>query len=224
MITAHIPIQQYVANNICSHQQIDVGSESEMGVHPAAEACLRSRWGEVVVVGDCIPATMASLLKAHTPVTSKLKSSLMLFIFKCSLLDRRHLVRHTSHGRARRSSAPSRADSRSALTPKQWHSLETCSGICHNPAPREEKHKRTRLLVYTHIQICRNTCLPTSASATTLRNEKLFAKKHVKDFFFLCSINVDKSFICGEDVCCKCHSTGFPSVWLRCDTCNSGAN
>lgn len=32
-------------------------------------------------------------------MTSKLKSSLMLFIFKCSLLDRRHLVWHSSRGR-----------------------------------------------------------------------------------------------------------------------------
>lgn len=32
-------------------------------------------------------------------MTSKLKSSLMLFIFKCFLLDRRHLVWHSSQGR-----------------------------------------------------------------------------------------------------------------------------
>ena len=51
---------------------------------------------------DCIPSrVMASLLKAHTLVTSKLKSSLMLFIFKCSPLDRRHLVLHASQGRPR---------------------------------------------------------------------------------------------------------------------------
>ena len=42
---------------------------------------------------------MASLLKAGALVTSKPKSSLMLFIVKRSPLDRRHLVRHASRGR-----------------------------------------------------------------------------------------------------------------------------
>lgn len=60
---------------------------------------------------------------------------------------------------AQRFSAPSRADSRSVLTPKQWDSLETCSGICHNPAPHEENTNALSSL-FTHIQICRNACLP----------------------------------------------------------------
>ena len=61
---------------------------------------------------------------------------------------------HPKGGRgAQRFSAPSRADSRSVLTPKQWDSLETCSGICHNPAPHEENTN-------AHILICRTACLP----------------------------------------------------------------
>lgn len=44
----------------------------------------------------------ASLLKnTSSSVTSKPKSSLMLFIFKCSPLDRRHLVPRPSHGALR---------------------------------------------------------------------------------------------------------------------------
>lgn len=67
---------------------------------------------------------------------------------------------HPKGGRgAQRFSAPSRADSRSVLTPKQWDSLETCSGICHNPAPHEENTNALSSL-FTHIQICRDACLP----------------------------------------------------------------
>lgn len=47
-------------------------------------------------------STAASLLKnTSSLVTSKPKSSLMLFIFKCSPLDRRHLVRRPSQGAPR---------------------------------------------------------------------------------------------------------------------------
>lgn len=67
---------------------------------------------------------------------------------------------HPKGGRgAQRFSAPSRADSRSVLTPKQWDSLETCSGICHNPAPHEENTNALSSL-FIHIQICREACLP----------------------------------------------------------------
>lgn len=98
---------------------------------------------------------------------------------------------HPKGGRdAQRFSAPSRADSRSVLTPKQWDSLETCSGICHNPKKTKKerrKHKCTQLLVYTHPDL--SQCLsPTSASATTLEIKRMFAQKSksVKDFIFLC--------------------------------------
>lgn len=74
---------------------------------------------------------------------------------------------HPEGGRgAPRSTAPSHADSRSVLTPKQWDSPETRSGICHNPAPQWRKHKCTQLLVYTHPDLSR-FFPPTSASATT---------------------------------------------------------
>lgn len=62
------------------------------------------------------------------------------------------------HG-AQRFSVPSRADSHSVLTPKQWDSLESCSGICHNPAPHEE-NTNALISLFTHIQICRTACLP----------------------------------------------------------------
>lgn len=51
---------------------------------------------------------------------------------------------------AQRFTAPSCADSRSALTPKQWDSPETCSGICHNPAPRKE-NKNALNILFAHI-------------------------------------------------------------------------
>lgn len=74
---------------------------------------------------------------------------------------------HPTGGRgAQRFSAPSHPDSRSVLTPKQWDSLETCSGICHNPAPQRRKHKCTQLLVYTHPDLSQ-WLSPTSTSATT---------------------------------------------------------
>lgn len=124
---------------------------------------------------------------------------------------------HPKGGRgARRFSAPSHSDSRSVLTPKQWDSLETCSGICHNPAPRRGKHKFTQLLVYTHPDL--SPCLsPTSASATTQEivcPTPIRAKKKVRlrlDFF-LHSINVSRSLICGKRACCKCQKTNIPSV------------
>lgn len=72
---------------------------------------------------------------------------------------------HPEGGRgAPRSTAPSHADSRSVLTPKEWDSPETRSGICHNPAPQWRKHNCARLLVYTHPDLSR-CFLPTSASA-----------------------------------------------------------
>lgn len=67
---------------------------------------------------------------------------------------------------AQRFSAPSRADSRSVLTPKQWDSLETCSGICHNPAPHGENTNalsslfthisRSVAMLVSHLNICHN--------------------------------------------------------------------
>jgi len=128
---------------------------------------------------DCIPGrVMASLLKAHTLVTSKLKSSLMLFIFKCSPLDRRHLVRHASQGRPRCSALlgsithrqPLGADTKAVGLTRDllWNLSQSCTAW--------RKHKCTQLLVYTHPDL--SQCLsPTSASATTLENKRLFAQK-----------------------------------------------
>lgn len=62
-------------------------------------------------------------------------------------------------GGARCFSAPSRADSHTVPTPKQEDSLETCSGICHNPAPHEENMNALSSL-FTHIQICHRAHLP----------------------------------------------------------------
>lgn len=95
---------------------------------------------------------MASLLKAHTLVTSKLKSSLMLFIFKCSPLDRRHLVRHASQGRLRCSALlgsitrrqPLSADTKAVGLTRDllWNLSQSCT--------TRGKHKCTQLVVYTH--------------------------------------------------------------------------
>lgn len=152
---------------------------------------------------DCIPSrVMASLLKAHTLVTSKLKSSLMLFIFKCSPLDRRHLVRHASQGRPWCSALlgsitrrqPFGADTKAAGLTRDllWNLSQSCT--------TRRKHKCTQLLVYTHPDLSQYLS-PTSATATTLEKKRdcLPKKsKSVKDLIFLCEINVNKSLICGN--------------------------
>ena len=125
---------------------------------------------------NCIPGrVMASLLKAHTLVTSKLKSSLMLFIFKCSPLDRRHLVRHVSQGRPRCSALlgsitqrqPLGADTKAVGLTRDllWNLSQSCT--------TRRKHKCTHLLVYTHPDLS-HYMSPTPASATTVENKTLF--------------------------------------------------
>lgn len=92
---------------------------------------------------------------------------------------------------AQRFSAPSRADSRSVLTPKQWDSLETCSGICHNPAPHEENTNALSSL-FTHIQICRNACLPLQHLPPHQKTRDCLPQKKKESplkiwFFFFCA-------------------------------------
>ena len=125
-------------------------------------------------------------------MTSKLKSSLMLFIFKCSPLDRRHLVRRASQGRPRCSALlgsitrrqPFGADTKAVGLTRDllWNLSQSCT--------TRRKHECTQLLVYTHPDLSR--CLsPTSASATTLENKRLFAWEKKKEsplkirFFFV---------------------------------------
>lgn len=128
---------------------------------------------------DCIPSrVMASLLKAHTLVTSKLKSSLMLFIFKCSPLDRRHLVRHASQGRPRCSALlgsitrrqPFGADTKAVGLTRDllWNLSQSCT--------TRRKHKCTQLLVYTHPDLSQYLS-PTSAAATTLEKKEIVCPK-----------------------------------------------
>lgn len=104
-------------------------------------------------------------------VTSKLKSSLMLFIFKCSPLDRRHLVWHASQGRPRCSALlgsitlrqPFGADTKAVGLARDllWNLSQSCS------RRHDEKHKCTE-------PPCLHTCIsvgerssPASASGTT---------------------------------------------------------
>lgn len=114
-------------------------------------------------------------------MTSKLKSSLMLFIFKCSLLDRRHLVLHASQGRPRCSALlgsitrrqPFGADTKAVGLTRDllWNLSQSCT--------TRRKHKCTQLLVYTHPDL--SLCLsPTSVSATSLENKRLFTQKKKK--------------------------------------------
>lgn len=111
-------------------------------------------------------------LKRHMLVTSKLKSSLMLFIFKCSLLDRQHLVWHASQGRPWRSALhgsitrrqPFCADTKVVGLTRDllWNLSQSCT-------TRKKKYKCTQLLVYTHPDL--SHCLsPTSASAIMREN------------------------------------------------------
>lgn len=158
MITASLALQFFRTDNLeppTDWCRIWIGN----GVHSSRGLSLKEAGGG----RDCIPArVMASLLKAHTLVTSKLKSSLMLFIFKCSPLDRRHLVRHASQGRPRCSAflgsitrrQPLGADTKGVGLTRDllWNLSQSCA--------TRRKHKCTQLLVYTHFQICRNTCLP----------------------------------------------------------------
>lgn len=94
---------------------------------------------------------------------------------------------HPEGGRgAPRSMAPSHADSRSVLTPKQWDSPETRSGICHHPAPQWRKTQmrsapclhtsRSVVMLPPHLSICHHTRLFGPSSSRK--------RKSIKDFFF----------------------------------------
>lgn len=95
-------------------------------------------------------------------VTSKLKSSLMLFIFKCSLLDRQHLVWHTSQGRPWHSALhgsitrrqPFCADTKVVGLTRDllWNLSQSCT--------TRKKNTNALSSLFTHIQICRTACLP----------------------------------------------------------------
>lgn len=106
---------------------------------------------------------MASLFKAHLFQTSKLKSSLMLFIFKCYSLDRQHLVRHTSHGR------PWCSTNLGSITCRQPLAVDTKAvplvrdllwNLSQSCIVWKKKKKTTNALsspVYTHV--CCKACL-----------------------------------------------------------------
>lgn len=159
-------------------------------------------------------------------MTSKLKSSLMLFIFKCSPLDRRHLVRHTSQGRLRCSALlgsitrrqPFGADTKAVGLTRDllWNLSQSCT--------TRRKPKCTQLLVYTHPDLSR--CLsPTSASATTLENKRLFAqkkRKSVKNLIFFFSDKCQQKFNLWKGSVLQMPKHRLPVfVWFRHDTWNS---
>lgn len=134
-------------------------------------------------------------------MTSKLKSSLMLFIFKCFLLDRRHLVWHSSRGRPWCSALygsitrrqPFCADTKAVGLTRDslWNLSQSCATM-----------KKTQM----HSAPCLHTsrsvaCFPpTSASATTqdCLPHPLPGKQSPLTafffFFFFASINCQQMF------------------------------
>lgn len=116
-------------------------------------------------------------------VTSKLKSSLMLFIFKCSPLDRRHLVWHASQGRPWCSALlgsitlrqPFGTDTKAVGLARDllWNLSQSC-----NRHHDDEKHKCTELLVYTHAYLSTSARLPPQHLAPHRRWFSLFTHAH----------------------------------------------
>lgn len=129
-------------------------------------------------------------------VTSKLKSSLMLFIFKCSPLDRRHLVWHASQGRPRRSALlgsitlrqPFGADTKAVGLARDllWNLSQSCTTTKKTQmrsAPCLHTSRSVAALV-SHLSICHRTrdCLP---PPPPLKKKKEGPLK-IRFFFFLC--------------------------------------
>lgn len=128
-------------------------------------------------------------------MTSKLKSSLMLFIFKCSLLDRRHLVWHSSRGRPWCSALhgsitrrqPFCADTKGVGLTRDslWNLSQSCTTM--------KKNTIALGSLFTHIQICRDASFPPQH----LPSRKIVCPsssgkwKSIKDLFFFPEINVD---------------------------------
>lgn len=181
------PTQQLVRTDVWEPQTHWCWTWVENGVHLAAEACLSVWWG---LLHPQQSDGIASKKRTRSWQVNWNHHWCYLFSNVPRLTGDILFGTHPKGGRgAQRFSAPSHSDSRLVLTPKQWGSLETCSGICHNPAPRRGKHKFTQLLVYTHPDL--STCLsPTSASASTQEivcPTPIRAKKKVRlrlDFFF----------------------------------------
>lgn len=172
--------QQLVKTDIGSLQRIDVESESEMECvsqpRPVSEE-VGGGWSGAIA----FPAEWWHHFSKRTRSWQVNWNHHWCYLFSNAprLTGDILFGTHPKGGRgAQRFSAPSRADSSSVLTPKQWDSLETCSGICHNPAPHEENTN-------AHILICRTARLPPRRLNTTLENKIVCPpkkRKSVEDY------------------------------------------
>lgn len=108
----------------------------------------------------------------------------MLFIFKCSPLDRRHLVWHASQGRPWCSALlgsitlrqPFGADTKAVGLARDllWNLSQSCN------RHHDEKHKCTELLVYTHAYLSTSARLPPQHLAPHRRWFSLFTRTHTQ--------------------------------------------
>lgn len=91
----------------CCHLLVKTNIEILMWIYAARSAmeirhiCLEMPVWKRAIASPRGSAAASLLKNTSSLVTSKPKSSLMLFIFKCSPLDRRHLVLRPSHGALR---------------------------------------------------------------------------------------------------------------------------
>lgn len=190
MITAHVPTQQYVLTDIWSLPTdwcwIWIGN----GVHLAAEACLRRRGGEGIATQ---PAWWHHFSKRTRSWQVNWNHHWCYLFSNAPRLTGDILFGTYPKGEfgAQRFTAPSCADSRSALTPKHWDSLETCSGICHNPAPRKE-NKNSLNLLFAHISRSVLIVISYFSIRDHIRNQKIVCKKNFQIGSFMPEKNVNK--------------------------------
>lgn len=133
-------------------------------------------------------------------MTSKLKSSLMLFIFKCFLLDRRHLVWHSSRGRPWCSALygsitrrqPFCADTKAVGLTRDslWNLSQSCTTM-----KKTQMHSapclhtsRSVAMLPSHLSICHYTRLLAPSSSRKTKSINHFF------FFFFASINCQQMF------------------------------
>lgn len=107
---------------------------------------------------------------------------------------------------AQRFAAPSRSDSRSVLTPKQRDSLETCSGICHNPAPSKENTNSLNSL-FTLISLSVLMLVSYSSNLSSKWGRNCFPKKQFQIWLFSKDVidvgqNIPQKHSTLQYVCC----------------------
>ena len=156
-------------------------------------------------------------------MTSKLKSSLMLFIFKRFLLDRRHLVWHPSRGRPWCSALygsitrrqPFCADTKAVGLTRDslWNLSQSCTTM-----KKTQMHSapclhssRSVAMLHSRLSICHYTGLFALSSP---RKTKSINHFYFYFSFFFASFDCQQMFHLwkGSLVGCKCQSSHFASL------------